>query len=50
MRKELAELVDLENVCCSHLSWTVTSGETGLLLTVSGPDSELEKIGAFLDS
>jgi hypothetical protein len=43
-RKELNTLVALEDVCCSHLSWKVTQHGSELLLTVGGPDVELDSL------
>jgi hypothetical protein len=43
-RKELNTLVALEDVCCSHLSWKVSQRGSELLLTVGGPDAELDAL------
>jgi hypothetical protein len=48
--RQLTELVRLEQVCCSELSWTVTQRASELLLTIGGTDSELDGLGTFLDA
>lgn len=48
LRTSLETLVELENQCCGFLSFTISSSQEGLLLSVEGPPEAKEIIETFL--
>ena len=45
-RRELTELIDVEQECCGFVTWTVIDTDDELALVVRGSPAELDALGA----
>jgi len=45
-RRELTELIDVEQECCGFLTWTVLDTDDELTLVVRGSPAELDALSA----